>query len=598
MRAALPKRKRLVLRYSMLAVGLLGSAIVLLLLLRPSDEPYVAGSDVEGVVDSLARDLPEGVPRISFEDVAAQRGIDFQHFWGRRSTQLPEDMGSGAAWGDYDNDGDLDLYLCNIAGPLTASPEELSASPASNRLFQNDGRGNFSDATEAAGVGFRGIGMAAAWGDYDGDGFLDLVITAYGQNRLFRNRGDGSFEDVSKRAGIADAEGFWSGASWGDFDRDGDLDLYICGYVRYQFESGDRTKTTRQYSGVVPYTLNPSSYDPERNLLYENLGNGRFREVAARLGVDNLRGRSLAAAWADFDRDGWLDLYVANDISDNVMFHNLGKGRFQDVSHPAFVADYRGAMGLAVSDWDGDQDLDIFVTHWLAQENAFLNNLLYAFGNTQPRENLLFMDIADQVGLGQIALDYIGWGTAFFDYDNDSHPDLLAVNGSTFQDEAEPARLKPMRPLLFWNAGEDRGFFEVGSASGKVFQQPQVGRGAAVADYDRDGDMDAVIVNHSGRAQLLENQSENGNHWLVVRVRTSGPNRFGAGAWVEIAAGDNSFIQQLGSQPSYLSQNPLEAHFGLGSATRADSLTVTLLDGRSRRLEGVEVDRFVTVEIP
>ncbi len=594
----LPKRKRLIVRYSVLSLGLLAAATLLLYQLRPEPEPYVAGDRVEGVIDSLGRELPQDYPRITFQDVAAERGIDFQHFWGRRSTQLPEDMGSGAAWGDYDNDGDLDLYLCNIAAPLTATPQELASSPASSRLYRNEGNGTFADVTSAAGVEFRGLGMAAAWGDYDGDGHLDLVITGFGRNRLFHNRGDGSFEDSSEVTGIGGEEGFWSGASWGDYDNDGDLDLYVCGYVRYQFEAGDRGKTTRQYSGIVPYTLNPSSYDPERNLLFENLGRGSFREVAGKLGVDNLRGRSLAASWTDFDRDGWLDLYIANDISDNVMFRNLGKGRFQDVSHPAFVADYRGAMGLAVGDWDGDQDLDVFVTHWIAQENALLNNLLFAFGSTERRENLLFMDIADQVGLGQIALDYIGWGASFFDYDNDARPDLLAVNGSTFQDEQDPSLLKPMRPLLFWNAGEDEGFFEVGGVSGSVFQEARVGRGAAFADFDRDGDVDVVIVNHSGKAQLLENRGDNRPGWFTVQVRASGMNRFGLGAWVELTAGGRTQLQQLGSQPSYLSQNALEAYFGLGAAAQVDRLTVILPDGRRRVLENLPANQLVAVEIP
>ncbi len=593
----LPRRKRLILRYSLLALGLAIAASLLLLQLRPSAEPYRPGERMDGLVDSLGRELPENVPPVRFEEVAAARGIDFLHFHGRRSTQLPEDMGSGAAWGDYDDDGDPDLYLCNVAGPLDASPAELESSPASNRLYRNDGPAGFRDVTDEAGVGFRGLSMAASWADYDGDGLLDLFFTTYGRNRLLRNLGNGGFEDVTDEAGLGAEEGFWSGASWGDFDRDGDLDLYVCGYVRYRLEAGDRGKSTRQYSGVVPYTLNPSSYPAQRNLLYENRGNGRFREVAAQLGLDNPEGRSLAAAWADFDQDGWLDLYVANDISDNVMFRNLGSGRFRDVSHPAFVADYRGAMGLAVGDWEGDGDLDVFVTHWIAQENALLENLLFAFGSREKRESLLFMDIADRVGLGQIALDYVGWGTSFFDYDNDSRPDLLAVNGSTFQQEDDPGRLVPMRPLLFWNAGEDEGFYEVGAAAGAVFSEARVGRGAAFADYDRDGDVDVAIVNHGGPAQLLENQGGSGHHWIGVRVRASGANRFGVGAWVEVQAGGLQ-QQQLGSQPSYLSHNGLEAHFGLGAAVRVERVTVRLPDGRTKVVENPHVDQTLSVDIP
>jgi len=557
---------------------------------------YAPGVQSEDITRSLDRDLPADRPRVAFRDATQAAGIRFHHFAGRRSTQLPEDMGSGAAWGDFDDDGRVDVFLVNVAGPLTLTPSELARSPARNALYRNDGDGTFSDVTEAAGLGERMIGMGAAWGDFDGDGLLDLTVSTYGGLHLYRNRGDGAFADVTHEAGLDRFRGFWAGLSWADYDRDGRLDLYVCGYVQYSYEAGDAGKGTLQYKAVVPYTLNPSSYAPERNLLFHNEGHGHFKEVGRTAGVDNPKGRSLSAAWADFDEDGWPDLYVANDVSDNVMFRNRGNGTFEDVSTQAWVADYRGAMGLAVADWDGDSDQDIFVTHWLAQENALYTNLKVAFTQAPvPQGRLRFMDVADMVGLGQIALDYIGWGTFFFDYDNDSRPDLFVVNGSTFQQEEDPAKLAPMKNLLFWNGGEERGFFEMGAVSGGAVVLPRVGRGAAFADYDGDGYLDVVVVNHDAPALLLHNEGGTAHHWLRVRALAKTGNRFGVGARVSVSAGGRTQVAQIGSQAPYLSQSPYEAHFGLAGAARVDRVEVVFPDGTKAEREGVPMDQVLDV---
>jgi len=510
----------------------------------------------------------------------------FAHFGGVRSTQLPEDMGSGAAWGDYDADGYPDLFLCNISGPLTGD-----AAGTTNRLYRNRGDGTFEDVTERSGLGAAMVAMSAAWADWSGDGALDLVVTAYSELKLYRNQRDGTFEDVSAPVGVDELTGFWTGASWGDYDADGDLDLYVTGYVQYAFHEADVGRGTRQYQAVVPYTLNPSSYPPERNLLLRNEGGETFTDVAAEAGVVNAEGRSLAASWCDFDEDGKLDLYVANDVSDNVMYKNLGDGTFADVSHEAWVADYRGAMGIAVADWDGDSDQDLFVTHWLAQENALYSNMKIAFGgsNVAPGE-MRFMDVADMVGLGQIALDYVGWGTFFFDYDNDGRPDLFVANGSTFQDVDDPTRLEPMTSSLFWNAGAERGFFNVAPVASAALQTPRVSRGAAPADYDRDGDLDLVIVNHGGGPLLLRNDAGNDHHWLVVDA----PH----GSRVSIDVGDATQTIHIGSQASYLSQSPFEAHFGLGEAERVDRLTVIFPSGGRFERTDVDADQRITVRKP
>ncbi len=524
--------------------------------------------------------------RVAFRDAAEAAGLRFRHFFGRRSSQLPEDMGSGLAWGDYDGDGFPDLFLVNESGPLTLTPDEVQRSPARGTLFHNNGDGTFADVTDAAGLDVRGWGMAAAWGDYDGDGRLDLFVTRYGTNLLFHNDGHGRFAEVTDQAGLGAIDGFWTGASWADYDRDGDLDLYVCGYVRYRFDPADKSRSALQFQSVVPFTLNPSSYPPERNLLYRNDG-GVFHEVGREAGVDNPTGRSLSASWADFDGDGWPDLYVANDVSDNAMFLNLRNGRFKDISHSAWVADYRGAMGLGVGDFDNDGDLDIFITHWMAQENALYVNESSRMKLTADAP-LRFVDQADLTGLGQIALDVIGWGTGFFDFDNDGRLDLFATNGSTFQEESDPTRLIPMRNFLFWNAGE-QGFYEVGKVSGAPLAIPNVGRGSSFADYDGDGDLDVAVMVHGGPVRLLRNDGGNAGAWIRVVLRSSpalasGPLRsttYATGAVVRATARDGTQIRVVGGQSSYLSQEPPgEVFFGVGRAERIEALEVRWPSGR------------------
>ena len=589
------RRRQLMVKYALISLSLVGVASGAFLLLRSRPKPYSPGESMESITSELERPVPAGYPDVKFVNAAAQAGINFRHFGAKRSTQLPEDMASAAAWGDYDGDGFLDLYIGNIAAPMTATPEEVATSTSSNRLFHNDGHGKFSDVTERAGVGFRGVGNGMAWADYDNNGTLDLIVTSYDRLVLYRNRGDGTFEDVSKASGLDKFRGYWAGPAWADYDRDGFLDLYICGYVKYKFDPGFVGKSSRQYTEMVPFTINPSSYPPERNLLFHNNGNGAFTEVGKKLGVDNPTGRSLSASWSDYNNDGWPDLYVANDISDNVFYLNLGNGKFRDISHPAWVADYRGAMGLGSGDWDNDGDLDMFVTHWIAQENALYTNLLITPGAAAPAGKLRFQDIADSEGLGQIALSVIGWGAGFFDYDNDGLLDILAVNGSTFQKEQDPSQLVPMKNFLFWNKGPDEGFFEVGQVAGNVFKETRVGRGATFGDYDNDGDVDVFIVNHSEAPTLLRNEGGEKNHWLTVRLKCTKSNRSGIGTKVMVETEGGRQLQEIGSQPFYMSQSNLEAHFGLGAAEKVKSLKVTFPSGATRDQSDLDANQIVVV---
>ncbi|MFQ5568753.1 MAG: CRTAC1 family protein [Rhodothermales bacterium] len=592
----LPRRKRLVVFTVTFALLFLAATIIAVWALSRPESTYQPGEDIEGLTAELARSLPPDYPRITFVDASREAGIDFRHFSGTRTSQLPEDMGSGAAWGDYDNDGWLDLYVVNEVGPLTLSSDEVAASPAHNVLYHNNGDGTFTDVSAQAGVDFRGWGMAAAWGDYDNDGRLDLFTSAYGATLLYHNNGDGTFTNTARAAGLNRQDGFWAGASWGDYNRDGRLDLYVAGYVKYIPQ--EDSQPSLQYDVETPASINPSAFEPERNLLYRNNGDGTFSEVADEAGVDNPEGRSLEAAWVDFDENGWPDLYVANDVSDNVLFRNRGDGTFEEISHRALVADYRGAMGIAVGDWDGDTDLDMFITHWIAQENALYNNMhadAARLGN--PALNAFqFMDVADRFGLGQIALDYIGWGTSFFDYDNDGRQDLFVVNGSTFQQKEAAHLLEPMRDQLFWNRGAKEGFFEVSAVSGALFREEHVGRGAAFGDYDNDGDVDVFVVNHGAPGVLLRNEGGHHRRWLKVALEGRQSNRSAIGARLRVVAADTVQVRQVGTQSSYLSQNSLTEHFGVGTALAVDTLEVIWPNGLKQAFFHVQTNQTVRLK--
>ena len=309
---------------------------------------------------------------VIFTDVTEAVGINFVHSSGKRSSLLPEDVGSGAAFADYNNDGYIDLYVVNNPGPLDAEITDISPG---NVLYRNNGDGTFTDVTEEAGVGDRGYGMGCVFGDYDNDGDLDLYVTNYEQNVLYRNNGDETFSDVTEEAGVGDAR-WGTGAAFGDYDNDGDLDLYVPNYIEHDLDKlAQDQKTSMQYGQSVPRILNPHSFDPQDNVLYRNNGDGTFTDVTAELGVESPGGRSLQVIFTDFDLDGDLELYVANDLSPNFLYRNNGDGTFTDISDASWAADFRGSMGLATGDYDGDGDLDLFMSHWIEQENALYSNM-------------------------------------------------------------------------------------------------------------------------------------------------------------------------------------------------------------------------------
>jgi len=590
----LTRRQRSVIYISLLSII---SFTLLAIIFWPSDssQNYIPGEEIQGLTSDLNRSVPEGYPEVEFKDASKESGIKFNHFYGDRTSQLPEDMGSGAAWADYDNDGWEDLFIANEAGPLTMNSDEIEQSPAHSMLYHNNGDGTFTEVSEAAGVNLRTMAIAAAWADYDNDSWPDLIVTNYGENILFHNNGNGTFSDVSTSAGINGLSSFWAGASWGDFDRDGNVDLYVCGYVNYvELEA---SKSVTQYNVEVPVSINPSSFSAERNLLYKNNGNGTFTEIGKAAKVDGGNGKSLSAVWCDFDEDGWPDLYVANDVSDNVMFRNMEGKAFEEISRSAFVADYRGAMGIGVGDWDNDEDMDMFVTHWMAQENALYSNLHKQINNstTNIAKKPKFMDEADRFGLGQIALDFIGFGTLFLDYDSDGMLDLFIANGSTFQQDENPKLLIPMKDQLFWNKGKKEGFFDVSSVSGAYFNQSYGGRGVASADYDNDGDIDLFIVNNVGPGILLKNNKENNNNWSKIQLTGIKSNKMALGAKIRLVAGDLTQVRQVGAQGSYCSQNSLKEIIGIGSNSKIDTLQIIWPSGLQQLFYDLPINKLIQI---
>jgi hypothetical protein len=579
----LNKRQKLILHWSLyFLVGLI-ALVALASFTEFGKDPAALDDDgsVGGLTSVLDRQIDEEMKQFQFEVATQQTGINFHHFPAQRASLLPEDMGSGLAWGDYDNDGNVDLFLVNFKGNINA--EQNTSNDASHALYRNNGDGTFSDVTKSVGLDKPSFGMGAAWGDFDNDDDLDLYISNYGANQLYRNDGDQGFIDISEQAHVAHT-GFGAGVSWGDFNRDGLIDLYVCNYVDFIADESKQDSMAAQYSTEIPFTINPSSYDAAANQLYQNNGDGTFTDVAITAGVDNKNGRSLVAAWFDFDNDGFQDLYIANDISSNGVYHNNGDGTFNDIGASSLAADYRGAMGLAVGDYDNDDDLDLFVTHWLAQENAlFRNNVSLNWKNDDGSQRLFFVDESEIMGLGQISLKTVGWSTSFTDFDNDGLLDLWVVNGSTLQKESNNRLLEPQQLHLF-RQKQGKGFFEISAFAGVGLKQAFIGRGGAQADYNNDGKMDLAIMRYGDTAMILKNTVENHKNWLKIKLRQTGKNTRALGAKIKIKTGKLWHTAEVGAQGLYLSQNNTDLHFGLGEYAYVDEIIIIWPDSSVQKL--------------
>ena len=535
-------------------------------------------------------------PHVQFKDVTLAAGIDFVHSRGSRSSLLPEDMGSGAGFADYDNDGDLDLYVVNSPGALKM---KISSKSPGNVLYRNNGDGTFADVTKKTGVGDRRHGMGCVFGDYDNDGDLDLYVTNFGPNVLYRNNGDSTFSDVTEAAGVGD-ERWGTGAIFGDYDKDGALDLYVCNYVEYNLVAIEKMKRESMQSGKsVPSALNPVAFEAQDNVLFRNNRDGTFSDVTEALGVEANGGRSMQAIFTDFDLDGDLDLYVANDLTPNFLYENNGDDTFADVSSESWAADFRGSMGLATGDYDSDGDLDLFISHWIDQENALYRNLWkegneFAKSRFNEAEPIRLVDESYGSLLAEISMKDIGWGTDFFDYDNDSDLDIFVANGSTFQYLDMPKFLIRQKDRLFRNEG-DGTFIDVAENVGISALPSRVGRGVAFGDYDNDGDIDVFIVNNHDRAVLLQNDGGNRNAWIQVKLVGTADNRDGVGSKIRVVAGDLTQIREVNAGTSYMSFNSLTAEFGLSKESYVDLLEVVWPSGTIEQFANVRANQTVVI---
>ena len=517
---------------------------------------------------------------VIFEDVTKKSGITWIHSNAQSADRyLPETIGAGCAFIDYDNDGWMDIFFVNSGSADFFTP----ATPLRNALYRNNRDGTFTDVTLKAGVAGGSFGMGAAAADYDGDGFQDLYVTSYGRNTLFRNTGKGTFVDVTEKAAVA-APGWSTCAVWFDFDNDGKLDLFVSSYVYYDRSlvvlcSDDQNRR---------YYCTPRRFKPSPSRLFRNNGNGTFSDVSEESGIANFPGKSFGAVATDVNNDGWMDLFVANDTMPNLLFINRGGKKIEEVGLAAGVAfsqagTPRSGMGVDAADYDGDGWQDLFVS-----------NIDYEFFSLYHNDkDVTFTDEPREIAAATQLLS--GWGLRFFDYDNDGDPDLLLVNGHPDDIvEMHNARVKYKEPLiLFSNTG--RHFKNVSQTAGAVFEKVFSGRGMATGDFDNDGDLDVLVSNNGEAPLLLQNQNGNRNNWLGLELVATRSNPSAAGAlitWQGVGV-KRSRLKTAGG--SYLSSHDPREILGLGAATKIDFVEIRWPSGKVDRLTELPVNRYVKV---
>jgi enediyne biosynthesis protein E4 len=526
---------------------------------------------------------------VLFRDIAREAGITFRHHAAPEKKYIVESMSGGVALFDYDNDGRPDIYFVDSLTVETVNQPETARSA----LYHNLGAGRFEDVTDRAGVGRAGWGMGVCTADVDGDGWEDLYVTALGGNHLYRNNHDGTFEDVTERSGVRG--GGWStGCGFADYDRDGRVDLFVSRYVKVDLgrlpEFG-KDKTC-QYRGIA-VQCGPRGLEGESDFLFHNDGGGRFTEVGAKAGVSDPKGSfGLGIAWFDANGDGWPDLYVGNDSNANFLYVNRKDGTFKEAGFPMGVAvsedgGEQGSMGIALGDYDHSGRFSLHVTNFAEEYNALYRN-----------DGDHFSDMSFRSRTAAVSLPYVGWGNAFFDYDNDTWLDLIAVNGHVYP-QMDRARLGAsagyrQRKLLYHNRG-DGTFDEVAAKYGPALTEDHVSRGLAIGDIDNDGGLDVVINDLDGAPQMLHNELAGRGHWLIVKLRGKAPNTDAIGAIVTVGTG--SVVQKglVQSGASYLSQHDMRQHFGLGASDIVDAIDVTWPDGTTSRREKVKADQVIEI---
>jgi enediyne biosynthesis protein E4 len=522
-----------------------------------------------------------------FEEVAsAASGITWKHDNAMSPNRyLPETMGPGVAFFDFDNDGWLDIFMVNSGASDFFSP----ATPLKNALLKNNRNGTFTDVTDKAGVaGGREFGMGCAIADYDNDGYQDILVTAYGRCTLYHNNGNGTFTDVTGKAGLA-APGWTTSAVWFDYDNDGKLDLFLCSFVQFSPKSdvfcGDNKLGKRFY-------CIPRVFKPTPSLLFHNNGDGTFKEVSEGTHIARAMGKALGVVATDINNDGWMDLFVANDTVQNFLFANRGKGKWEEIGLAAEVGfsangTPRSGMGVDAADVNGDGRQDLFVAN-VDQE---------MFSLYRNDGNEFFSDVANFHGVAQATRLLSGWGLKFFDYDNDGRIDLFLANGhpdDMIESYSQQVRYK--EPLvLFHNDGKK--LTNVTTEAGPAFQKMYPARGLAVGDYNNDGRLDVLIGNNGEAPVLLKNNAGEGNHWVGLKLQGTSCNRDAIGATITWSSGDVSRTRYKTSGGSYLSSHDTREVLGLGSATQVNWVEIKWPQpsGRVERLTDVPVDRYVTV---
>jgi hypothetical protein len=518
-------------------------------------------------------------PEIRFDDASDQAGIQFTHSFGSRQLgSLLEGTGAGCVWFDFDNSGFPSLYVVN-GKPLDDSmhPFPLKEKPVPaphNHLYRNDGNGHFTDITEKSGLNPDMYAVAVAAADYDNDGHEDLFVTGYGKVILYHNDGNGHFSDVTEKAGIK-VDGWAISSTWLDYDKDGCLDLFVGRYVKFD-------PKYRAYYAPDNYP-GPLDYEGETNKLFHNNCDGTFADVTEKSGIGAYVGRTMGVAAADFDNDGWDDIYVANDRTENFLFRNKHDGTFEEVAGDTGTAfgqngESTSSMGPVFADFEGRGMLDLWVTD--GRYNRFLRNM--------GKQG--FEDAGAVNGISQTNAQYVSWGTGIYDFDDDAFADILIFHGGLIH-------LFPQEHTLFRGLGNGK-FGDVSRQGGAVLSTRTTARGACFADYDNDGKVDAYVVNLGAKGTLLHNVSTHTGHWIELKLEGTKSNRDGIGARVEVQAAGRQWAEERVASSGYLSQNDGRLHFGLGAAAKVDKIVVRWPSGREQTLENVDVDRVLLVKEP
>jgi hypothetical protein len=518
-----------------------------------------------------------------FTDITEQAGITFKHTSTPEKRYIVESMSGGVALLDYDNDGYLDIYFVNsLSVDLVKSNGKTKSA-----LYHNNGDGTFSDVSDKAGVGNIRWGMGAAVGDYNNDGYDDIYVTCVGPNHLFKNNGNGTFTEVTDSAGVGDQR--WSaGASFVDYDADGNLDLFVANYVAFDFNNLPEFGKGRlcQYKGI-PVQCGPRGLPGSGDTLYHNEGNGKFTDVTKKAGVSDPEGYyGMGVICSDFDDDGLIDIYVANDSTPNFFYHNNGDGSFKELGFASGTAvnengSEQGSMGVTVADYDHDGKFDLFITNFDDDYNTLYHN--------EGRNS--FTDVSHAARVAAVSLPYVGWGTKFFDYDNDGWVDIFVGNGHVYP------QIPTYRQRNFLHRNNrDGAFTELGEQLGVPFLEKRSARGVAFGDLDNDGDVDIVINNLDGAPQLLRNDGGNAGNAVLIKTVGVKSNRDGIGAKVKIVAGDLAQIDEVRSGDSYISQSDLRLHFGLEKRTKIDLIEVRWPSGQVDKITDAGVNKILTIK--